>query len=60
MEPEAQPFRAHLTLARPRQGARVRLPESLSSLSLPGIWRAGAPALFQSLPGERPRYRRLG
>jgi 2'-5' RNA ligase len=59
MPAEEQPFRAHLTLARPRTDARVQLPESLSGLALPGVWRAAAPALFQSLQGERPRYRRL-
>lgn len=59
MPPEEQPFRAHLTLARPRKGARLRLPEGLAGLVVPGLWLAGAPALFESRPDERPRYRRL-
>jgi 2'-5' RNA ligase len=59
LAPDPEPFRAHLTLARPRPGARPRLPAELAELALPGVWRADAPALFESRQGERPRYRRL-
>lgn len=57
--PERAPFRAHVTLARPRAGARPRLPEGLAGLELAGTWRPCELVLFESRPGERPRYRAL-
>lgn len=56
MPPEAEPFRAHLTLARPRGAARVRLPEDLAELEVPGVWKADELTLFESVPDARPRY----
>lgn len=50
------PFRAHLTLARPRGASRPRLPAELAHLALPGIWEAAELVLFESLPDARPRY----
>ena len=54
-----EPFRAHVTLARPRGGARVRVPEGFASLAVEGAWTAGEIVLFESRPEERPRYRAL-
>jgi 2'-5' RNA ligase len=59
LEPQTQPLRAHLTLARPRGAARVRLPLALAGLEVPGVWTAGEVLLFESQPQARPRYRVL-
>lgn len=58
-EPE-EPFRAHLTLARPRGARRVFLPEGFAALAVDGAWTADELVLFESRPEERPRYRALG
>ncbi|MBK7641848.1 MAG: RNA 2',3'-cyclic phosphodiesterase [Planctomycetes bacterium] len=56
---EEQPFRPHLTLARPRPGTQPRLPAGFAALELPGTWLAREVRLFESRPDERPRYRVL-
>ncbi len=55
-----EPFRAHLTLARPRGGMRVHVTEGSASLAVEGAWTARELVLVESRPEERPRYRVLG
>jgi 2'-5' RNA ligase len=55
----ARPFRAHLTVARPR-GAPRRVPVAFRELALAFAWRPAAVALAESIRGQGPaRYRAL-
>jgi 2'-5' RNA ligase len=49
-EPEARPFRAHVTVARLRSGARA--PRSLDAAPEPVAFRAGAVVLYRSHVGR--------
>jgi 2'-5' RNA ligase len=54
----AGPFTPHVTLARPRRKAAP--PAEFADLRFDHAWRPAALSVFESVPGGRPHYARLG